>query len=108
MSQPLRVLIVEASAGAADVLVCALRAGGYEVVPRRVGVADELTAALGTGLWDLVLAGDGPEPLSAAAALDVVRRSGRDVPFILVTGSVGEEVAAAAMRAGVSDYVPRG
>ena len=106
MSQKLSVLIVEDSESDASLLVRQLeRAGGYEVYHERVETADGMRKALQQGSWDIVLSDYKMPQFSAPLALDVLKESGLDLPFIVVSGSIGEELAVAAMKAGSHDYV---
>jgi PAS domain S-box-containing protein len=70
-----------------------------------VATRDEMTAALVKQSWDVVLADYNMPQFSALEALELVKESGLDLPFIIVSGSIGEETAVAAMRAGAHDYV---
>src|SRR5213596_3193080 len=101
----LRVLFVEDSAADAELMVRALRAGGFEPVPERVETAPELLAALERGPWDVVLSDYYLPALEAPAALALVRDRLPDIPFLVVSGSVGEDTAVAAMKSGATDYI---
>lgn len=82
-----------------------LQQGGYEPQSQRVETAAELTAALATHEWDVVLCDFRLPRFTALAALELIRASGLDLPFILVSGAVGEEQAVALMKAGAHDFV---
>jgi two-component system cell cycle sensor histidine kinase/response regulator CckA len=99
----LRVLMVEDSPTDASLVARELRALG-DVESRRVESADEMREALREP-WDLVLSDWAMPAFSAEAALEILKEDGRDVPFIIVSGSIGEETAAKAMRAGARDFV---
>jgi PAS domain S-box-containing protein len=101
----LRVLIVEDSEIDAQLLVRELRRFGYAPAWERVDAPDALQAALVRQPWDLVLADYSMPRFSGLDALDLVNASTLGVPFILVSGTIGEETAVAAMRAGASDYL---
>ena len=101
----LRVLIVEDSASDAELMVRALRQGGFEVVQERVQTADAMRAALARHPWDVVLSDYSLPHFDAPAALAVVRATAPHVPFIVVSGSVGEDTAVAVMQAGAADYI---
>src|SRR5213592_4239758 len=103
--RPLRVLFVEDSAADAELMVRALRAGGFEPVLERVETAPELLAALERGPWDVVLSDYYLPALEAPAALALVRERLPDIPFLVVSGSVGEDTAVAAMKSGATDYI---
>ena len=101
----LRLLIVEDDLDDAMLLRAHLAREGYDIHSRRVDTADTMAAALREEPWDIVVSDHSMPRFSAAAALDEVRRAGLDVPFIIVSGTIGEERAVAAMKAGASDYI---
>src|SRR5262245_469811 len=101
---PLRVLIVEDREQDALLMVHELRRGGYEPIWRRVDDATALAESLDRERWDIVLADYSVPELDPIEALTVVRQR-QDVPFLIVSGSVGEETAVQAMHAGVRDYI---
>src|SRR6266571_2870661 len=103
--RPLRVLFVEDSAADAELMVRALRAGDFEPIQERVETAPELLAALERGPWDVVLSDYYLPSLEAPAALALVRDRLPDIPFLVVSGSVGEDAAVAAMKSGATDYI---
>lgn len=104
----LRVLIVEDSEFDARVLVNTLRQGGYDVAFTRVDTAPAMTAALLREPWDAVLADYNLPDFNAPAALATLRASGVDIPFLIVSGGIGEDVAVAAMKSGAHDYLMKG
>ncbi len=108
MSKTLRVLIVEDSENDALLLVRELRKGGFEPAFDRVDTADAMAAALAKQTWDLVLADYAMPHFSGIAALELLKQIGLDIPFIVVSGSIGEDVAVAAMKAGAHDYMMKG
>jgi PAS domain S-box-containing protein len=105
MSELHKVLIVEDSPDDADLTVRSLRRAGYEFTHRRVDTAEAMRAALAEDKWDLVIADYSMPRFSGLAALRLLRDSGLELPFILVSGTVGEDVAVGAMQAGADDYV---
>jgi PAS domain S-box-containing protein len=108
MAEPLRVLIVEDSEDDALLMVRELRRGGYAPVFERVDSAEAMAAALERGPWDVVLADYALPRFSAPAALRLLKARGVDLPFIIVSGTIGEETAVAAMKAGAHDYLMKG
>jgi signal transduction histidine kinase len=87
-------------------VLAALRAGGYEPRHRRVCSADAMRHALAEGSWDLIISDYFmPPAFDAPTALGIAKELARDIPFIIVSGSVGEELAVSAMKAGAQDYV---
>jgi len=105
MSTPLRALIVEDSKEDALMVVCELRNGGYDVTWERVETTEAMRSALGRQPWDVVIADYKMPHFSGIAALELLQASGMDLPFIIVSGTIGEELAVAAMKAGANDYV---
>lgn len=108
MATPLRVLIAEDSEDDAAALVHELRRGGYDPEFERVETPDGMKSALAEGHWDLVIADFSMPRFSAAAALTLLQESGLDVPFIILSGVMGEDAAVAAMKAGAHDYIFKG
>ena len=108
MKTPLRVLIVEDAEFDAQVLVCHLRNGDYDPLCERVETADQLHAALENKSWDIILADYNLPNFSALEALKILQAHRLDVPFIIVSGGIGEDTAVAAMKAGAHDYVMKG
>jgi PAS domain S-box-containing protein len=98
-------LIVEDSEDDAQLLVRELRRGGYEVNALRVDTAEAFQQALGDGEWDVILCDFVLPTFSGDAALGIVKARELDVPFLFVSGTVGEDVAVAAMKAGAHDYL---
>ncbi len=101
----LRVLLVEDSEEDARLVLSLLRQGGYEPVSQRVQTAGAMKAALAAHKWDLVLADYNLPQFDAPAALRLLHESNLDLPFIVVSGGIGEDTAVAAMRAGAHDYL---
>jgi PAS domain S-box-containing protein len=99
------VLIVEDSDDDAQLLIAHLRKAGYRVTAERVETARAMTTALATREWDLVLSDYRMPQFSAQAALDVLQASGRDLPCIIVSGTIGEDTAVACLKAGAHDFV---
>ena len=108
MSTPLRLLIVEDSEDDALLLLRELRKGGFEPRWQRIDTADELVTALDREQWDLVIADFSMPQFSGTDALALLRARDADLPFIFVSGTIGEEVAVAAMKTGAHDYVMKG
>jgi signal transduction histidine kinase len=105
MAGKLRVLLVEDSEHDATLVLAELKRSGYDVVSERVYSADALTATLAGREWDLVIADYSMPSFTGLEALKIVRTSGFDLPFIVVSGTIGEDVAVAAMKAGAHDYL---
>lgn len=109
MSKLLRVLIVEDSEDDAELLVIELERGGYEIIHQRVDTKADMEAALvSTPAWDIVLADYSMPQFSAIAALNLLKEWELDLPFVIVSGKIGEDTAVAAMKAGAHDYLVKG
>jgi len=108
MAIPLRALIIEDSQNDCDLLLGVLGGGGYDVTHRRVYSAAALTSVLEDGEWDIVISDYSMPGFKGTDALTMVRKKGLDVPFVFLSGTIGEEIAVNAMRAGAQDYVIKG
>lgn len=108
MSKSLRVLIVEDSVDDTDLLVRELRRSGYDPLYERVEDAPAMKAALTQQTWDIVLSDYTLPRFSAPAALSLLQKSGIDLPFIIISGTVGEDTAVAALKAGANDFLVKG
>jgi signal transduction histidine kinase/CheY-like chemotaxis protein len=104
-ARPLRILMVEDSSADATLVLAELRRRGYAPIWRRVETADDMRTALAEESWECVLSDHQLPRFSGLAALRILQESGQDLPFIVVSGAIGEETAAAAMKAGAHDYV---
>jgi diguanylate cyclase (GGDEF)-like protein len=107
MTKPLRVLIVEDSEDDVELLVFELELGGYDPIYQRTDTAETTLAALEEQQWDLVIADYSMPQFNAIAALSLLQEKGLDLPFIIVSGTITEETAVAAMKAGVHDYLTK-
>ena len=106
--RPLRVLVVEDSEFDARMLVGLLRAGGFEPEFERVETAGAMREALGQVPWEVILADYNLPEFSAPEALEMLQESQLDIPFIIVSGGIGEDTAVAAMKSGAHDYLMKG
>ncbi|GDY21783.1 hypothetical protein LBMAG56_31300 [Verrucomicrobiota bacterium] len=105
MPRPLRLLLVEDSEIEALLMTTWLERGGFQLQTRRVLQADEFERALATETWDVIISDYNLPTFDALAALRLYQGKNLDLPFIIVSGGIGEETAVAAMRAGAHDYV---
>jgi signal transduction histidine kinase len=105
VTTPLRVLFVEDSEDDMRLLVRQLRQGGYAPAVERVETADGLRSALHRGGWDIIISDYTMPRLSGMEALAVTLQLAPDVPFLLVSGTVGEEVAVESIKSGAADYL---
>jgi PAS domain S-box-containing protein len=103
--KPLRVLIVEDLEDDALLMARELERDGYSVQYLRVDTPEAMSRALETQSWDVVLSDHSMPKFSAPSALGEIKRHGLDLPFILVSGSIGEDQAVSIMKAGASDYL---
>ena len=108
MSTPLRVMIVEDSSDDAELLLRELRRTGYEPTSQRVATPETMQAALQGQAWDIVISDHRMPYFSSLAALATLQESRHDLPFIIRSGTIGEDVAVAAMKAGAHDSIMKG
>jgi two-component system sensor kinase FixL len=108
MGQKLRVLIVEDNERDAALLVRELKQGGYDLSFERVDTPEAMGAALDGQSWDLVISDYSMPRFSGPRALDLVRKTQLDLPFIIVSGTVSEKIAVESMRAGARDFMAKG
>ncbi|MFP4515417.1 MAG: PAS domain S-box protein [bacterium] len=108
MDNPLQVLIVEDSKVDALIVVKELERGGFEPRYQRVESAPEMETALELQTWDVILADYMIPDFGGLEALKMVQARELDIPFIMISGKMGEEFAVEAMRAGVHDYIVKG
>ena len=105
MEKSLRVLLVEDSEHDARLLLYELQREGYEPLYERVETGEAMANALDRQEWDLIIADYVMPHFSGLDALKLVQDKGLDIPFIVVSGKIGEDVAVEAMRAGAHDYI---
>ncbi len=105
MNRHLRLLHIEDSEDDALLILRELRRGGYEVTFERVENAAALANALAEKTWDIILSDYSLPGFSGTHALQALKQSGLDLPFIFVSGAVGEDMAVALMKAGAHDYI---
>jgi signal transduction histidine kinase len=108
MPVPLRVLLVEDSEDDALLLLRELRRGDYEPSITRVDAADAMLQSLGQQEWDLILCDYAMPHFNGLEALRLYHECGQDIPFIVVSGTIGEDVAVNTMLAGAHDYIMKG
>ena len=106
--KPLRLLLIEDSEDDAMLLELELRNGGFDTDFLRVETPEELESALEAKTWDAVISDYSLPAFTGIDALRIIRARGLDLPFILVSGVIGEERAVEAMKAGAHDYIMKG
>src|SRR6266550_3734661 len=105
---PLRVLIAEDSEDDARLLLRELQRAGFDPAYERVDSPTSMQAALDRQAWDLVIGDYSMPAFSGPAALALLRARDLDTPFIFVSGTIGEDVAVEAMKAGAQDFLAKG
>jgi diguanylate cyclase (GGDEF)-like protein/PAS domain S-box-containing protein len=105
MAKQLRLLILEDSENDTYLIKRELIRGGYDVVLERVETGADFTAALDLASWDLIISDYNLSGYDGLTALSVVKEKGLDLPFILASGAIGEEIAVDAMKMGAHDYI---
>src|SRR2546430_11101035 len=108
MRVPLRVLIAEDSEDDARLLLRELQQAGYQPTYERVDTPAAMATALDRHAWDLVIGDYSMPAFSGPAALALLRARDPDTPFIFVSGTIGEDVAVEAMKAGAQDFLAKG
>jgi len=108
MGTAIKVLIVEDSPDDAALVLRELRRGGYEPVSERVETAEAMNAALERAEWDVILSDYTMPHFSALQALETLKSKQLDIPFIIISGTIGEETAVLALKAGARDYLIKG
>ena len=105
MSAELRVLIVEDSVQDAELLLRELKKGGYAPLHERVETPSEMRAALERQPWDAVISDFVMPQFNGVEALKLFQSMGIDIPFVIVSGQIGEDTAVQVMKAGANDYI---
>ncbi len=105
--EALRALIIEDSPDDAELLRRELERGGYQLTSQRVQTAHDMEAALRRESWDIIFSDWAMPQFSAPDALEILKHEGVDLPFIITSGTIGEDVAVAALRSGAHDFFPK-
>jgi len=108
MSRPLCILVVEDSEDDVALLLRELRKGGYEPNFLNVCTPEDMRAALREVEWDIVISDWSMPRFNGLDAFRLVKEQGLDIPFIIVSGTIGEEIAVDALKAGVHDFMTKG
>lgn len=105
MKKTFRVLIVEDSEDDAELIARQIKRAGYDLIYKRVDSAVETSDLLRKETWDVVIADFSMPNFSGLQALEILKKSGLDLPFILISGIIGEDIAVQAMKSGAHDYL---
>jgi len=108
MAKHLRILFVEDSEDDHQLVLRELRRNGIGVDTERVETPDTMRKALASREWDLIISDYSMPNFSAPQALTILQASDVDLPFIIVSGTIGEETAVAALKAGANDFLVKG
>lgn len=108
MATYLRILLIEDSEDDAHLILREVERGGYQVEFERIETPEAMQAALRRQAWDLILCDFSLPRFSAPRALELLKNSDLDLPFIIVSGTIGEESAVAALKAGAHDFIIKG
>lgn len=106
--RPIRMLLVEDSPDDAELLLWQLEKGGMKIECERVDTPADMSSALDNGDWDVIVSDYIMPCFSGLSALQLLTEKGLDIPFIIVSGKVGEDTAVEAMKAGAHDYILKG
>lgn len=101
----LQALIIDDSDDDAVLIARHIQRGGHELTYERVDTPAQLRSALASQRWDVVISDFTMPHFSGIEALDLYHQSGLDIPFIMVSGTIGEETAVAVLKAGAHDFV---
>lgn len=105
MAVPLKLLLIEDDLNDAELTLRALRAGGFDPSSIRVDTAADFQRALDDGDWQLIISDHKMPGFSSLEALEIAASRGVEIPFLLVSGTIGEEAAVDVVRAGARDYI---
>jgi PAS domain S-box-containing protein/putative nucleotidyltransferase with HDIG domain len=108
MDKPIRVLIVDDSEDDGLLLVRNLKSGGFNPSYEQVDTAEAMSKALDDQTWDVILCDNSMPTFNASSALELYKEKSLDLPFIIVSGTIADETAVAAMKAGAHDYIMKG
>ncbi len=104
----INILIIEDSENDTLLVLHELKKNGYTPISHRVETASSLKLSLSEHQWDIIISDHNIPGFNSASALSIVKSTDTDIPFIIVSGSIGEDLAVAAMKAGAHDYIMKG
>ncbi|MBI2416933.1 MAG: response regulator [Ignavibacteriales bacterium] len=105
MVKVLRILMVEDSEDDALLVLHQIKRGGYDVEYERVETAELMKKALMEKTWDIILSDYKMPRFTGLEAIKVLKKSGIDLPLIIISGTIGEDIAVEAMKTGAQDYL---
>ena len=105
MKNPIKVLIIEDNQDDAKLEIEELKSGGYDIVFELIESRKAMIESLNHNSWDCIISDYTLPQFSGLDALQELKETGKDIPFILISGTIGEETAVAAMKAGAHDYI---
>lgn len=104
-AKPLRLLIAEDSQNDADLIIRELKRGGFDPKWKRIETARDMEDSLDSETWDLIISDFKMPNFSGLDALGLLKKKNIDIPFIIASGTIGEEMAVTIMKAGANDYL---
>src|SRR5690242_1959656 len=104
----LNVLVVEGSETDEELLLLELKRAGYVVNLRCVQTEEAIRQAFAEGSWDIVISDSSLPQFDALGALAVKNETGLDIPFVIISGTIGEDTAVTALHAGATDFLVKG
>lgn len=102
-----RVLIIEDSIQDTELVLRQLRSNGSRIIHRRVANEDELIEVLSQESWDIIISDFNLPGFDAFTALEILNQSQKDIPFIVISGTIGEETAVELMKLGAKDFIKK-
>lgn len=105
MKNKIRVLIIEDNKDDSVLEIDEIKRGGFDIIFERIETRAAMRAALKNKHWDFIISDYSLPQFSGLDALEELKQSGIDIPFVLISGTIGEETAVAAMKAGAHDYI---
>lgn len=105
MKKSIRLLIIEDSEDDAELLVRKVEKSGYKITYSRVESEKEMKSALQQEAWDLIISDYSLPNFTELSAINLINQLNIDIPFIIVSGAIGEDIAVEAMKAGAHDYI---
>jgi len=108
MKRSIKLLIIEDSEDDAELLVRKVTKSGYKIKYSRVESEKEMKSALQQEAWDLIISDYSLPNFTGLSAINLINQLNIDIPFIIVSGAIGEDIAVEAMKAGAHDYIMKG